>query len=55
MSLKVEGEKNPKLSEALRALKERCFNFASQCTTRLKSIFNLVGDASKEANFSAEG
>jgi hypothetical protein len=40
MTLKVEAEKNMKLSEALRALKERCFNFASQCTPRLKSIFN---------------
>jgi hypothetical protein len=54
MTLKVEAEKNTKLSEALRALKERCFNFASQCTTRLKSIFNSVGAASKEASFSAE-
>jgi septal ring factor EnvC (AmiA/AmiB activator) len=42
MTLKVEAEKNMKLSEALRTLKERCLNFASQCTTRLKSIFNLV-------------
>jgi phage-related tail fiber protein len=54
MTLKVEAEKNRKLSEALRALKERCFNFASQCTTRLKSIFNSVGVASEEASFSAE-
>jgi chromosome segregation ATPase len=30
--LKVESEKNTKLSEALKALKERCFEFASQCT-----------------------
>jgi septal ring factor EnvC (AmiA/AmiB activator) len=28
-TLKVETEKNTKLSEALRALKERCFEFAS--------------------------
>ena len=54
MSLKVEAKKNTKLSEALKALKERCFNFASQCTTRLKSIFNSVGAASEEASFSAE-
>jgi hypothetical protein len=54
MTLKVEAEKNTKLSEALRALKERCFNFESQCTTRLKSIFNSVGAASEEASFSAE-
>jgi hypothetical protein len=54
MSLKVEDEKNSKLSEALRALKERCFNFAIQCTARLKNIFNSVRAASEEANFSAE-
>jgi phage-related tail fiber protein len=54
MTLKVEAEKNTKLSEALRALKERCFNFASQRTTRLKSIFNSVGAASEEASFSVE-
>jgi hypothetical protein len=38
----------------LRTLKERCFNFASQCTTRLKIIFNSVGAASVEANFFTE-
>jgi hypothetical protein len=38
----------------LRTLKERCFNFASQCTTRLKIIFNSVGAASEEANFFTE-
>jgi phage-related tail fiber protein len=54
MTIKVEAEKNMKLSEALRALKERCFNFASQCTTRLKSIFNSAGAASEEASFFAE-
>jgi hypothetical protein len=54
MSLKVEAEKNSKLSEELRALKERCFNFASQCIARLKNIFNSVGAASKKANFCAE-
>jgi hypothetical protein len=42
MTLKVEAEKNLKLSEALRTLKDKCFNFASQCTTRLKSIFNSI-------------
>jgi hypothetical protein len=54
MSLKVEAEKNSKLSEALRALKERCFNFACQCIARLKNIFNSARAASEEANFSAE-
>jgi phage-related tail fiber protein len=54
MTLKVEDEKNMKLSEALRALKERCFSFARQCTDRLKSIFNSVGAAPEEASFSTE-
>jgi hypothetical protein len=53
-TLKVETEKNTKLSEALRVLKERCFEFASQCTARLKSIFNSVGAASEETSLSAE-
>jgi hypothetical protein len=54
MTLKVEAEKNMKLSEALRTLKERCFNFVSQWTARLKSIFNSVGAASEEASLSVE-
>jgi hypothetical protein len=54
MKLKVETEKNTKRSEALRALKEKCFVFASQCTSRLKSIFNSVGAASEESSLSAE-
>jgi hypothetical protein len=48
MIVKVEAEK------ALRTLKDKCFNFASQCTSRLKSIFNSVGAASEEASLSAE-
>jgi hypothetical protein len=52
--LKVESEKNMKLNEALKALKERCLEFASQCTTRLRSIFNSVGAASEETSLSAE-
>jgi chromosome segregation ATPase len=52
--LKVESEKNTKLSEALKALKEWCLEFASQCTARLRSIFNSVGAASEETSLSAE-
>jgi hypothetical protein len=52
--LKVESEKNTKLSEGLKALKERCLEFASQCTARLRSIFNSVGAASEETSLSAE-
>jgi hypothetical protein len=46
--------KKSKLSEAVKALKERCFEFASRCTARLRSIFNSVGAASKETSLSAE-
>jgi hypothetical protein len=54
MTIKVEAEKNMKLSEALKALKNKCFNFATQCTNWLKSIFNSVRAASEEASLSAE-
>jgi hypothetical protein len=43
-----------KLCGALKALKERCLEFASQCITRLRSIFNSVGVASEETSLSAE-
>jgi hypothetical protein len=52
--LKVEFERNSNLSEAVKALKERCFEFASQCTARLRSIFNWVGAAFEETSLSAE-
>jgi hypothetical protein len=54
MIIRVEAEKNLKLSEALKALKNKCFNFAAQCTARQKSIFNSVGAASKEASLSTK-
>jgi hypothetical protein len=54
MTIKVEAEKNLKLSEGLKTLKNKCFNFVTQCTARLKSIFNSVGAASKEASLSVE-
>jgi hypothetical protein len=54
MTIKVKAETNLKLSEALETVKDKCFNFASQCIARLKSIFNSVGAASKEASLSAK-
>jgi hypothetical protein len=54
MTIRVEAEKNLKVSEALKTLKDKCFNFATQCTARLKSIFNLAGAASEEASLSVE-
>jgi hypothetical protein len=53
-TIKVEAEKNLMLSEALKTIKDKCFNFATRCTARLKSIFNSVGAASEEDNLSAE-
>jgi hypothetical protein len=54
MTIKVEAKKNLKMSEVLKTLKNKCFNFATQCTAQLKSIFNSVRAASKEASLSAE-
>jgi hypothetical protein len=54
MTIKVEAEKNLKLSEALKTLKNKCLNFATQCAAQLKSIFNSVGAASEEASLSAK-
>jgi chromosome segregation ATPase len=53
-TLKVETEKNTKLNEALKALKERCFEFAIQCTARLRSFFSSVEATSEETRLSAE-
>jgi chromosome segregation ATPase len=54
MTIRAEAKKNLKLSEALKALKNKCFNFVVQCDDRLKSIFNSVGAVSKETSLSAE-
>jgi hypothetical protein len=54
MTIKVDPERNLKLSEALRTLKDKCFNFAIQCTARLKSIFYSFEASSEEASLSAE-
>jgi hypothetical protein len=54
MTIKAEPEKNLKLSRTLKALQDKCFGFATQCTARLKSIFNSVIAMSEEANLSAE-
>jgi hypothetical protein len=53
MTIKAEAEKNLKLSETLKALRDKCFSFVTQCTAWLK-IFNSVGAMSEEANLSVE-
>jgi hypothetical protein len=53
-TIKAEVEKNLKLSEMVKTLRNKCFNFATQCIARLKGIFNSVGAKSEEVNLSAE-
>jgi hypothetical protein len=52
LKVKVEVEKNFKLCEALKTLRDKCFGFATQCSSQLRSIFNSVGATSEEANHS---
>jgi hypothetical protein len=54
MKVKDEAEKNFKLRETLKTLRDRCFSFATQCSARLKDIFNSVRATSEEASHSAE-
>jgi hypothetical protein len=53
---KVEAkvETSSKLSEAFRVLRDTCFGFATQCSSRMQEIFNSVGVVSKDANHSAD-
>ena len=53
-TIKAKAEKNLKLSETVKTLLNKCFNFATQCIARLKGIFNSVEVMSKEVNVSAE-
>jgi hypothetical protein len=56
LNLKVndEAKKNFKLSEALKRLRDRCFGFVTQCSSRLWSIFTSIGAASEEAKNSVD-
>jgi hypothetical protein len=53
-TIKTEVEKNLKLNETIKTLRDKCFSFATQCIARLKGIFNSVGVVSEEINLSAE-
>lgn len=53
-TIKAEVEKNIKLNETVKILRDKCFSFATQCIARLKGIFNYVGAASEEVTLSAE-
>jgi hypothetical protein len=50
LKVKAEAKKNFKLCETLKTLWDKCFGFATQCSSRLISIFNSVGATSEEAN-----
>jgi hypothetical protein len=52
--VEAEVEKNVKLSEIITNLRDRCFDFATQCIARLKGIFNSVGAISEEVTPSTE-
>jgi chromosome segregation ATPase len=50
----AEAEKNTKLHESLKDLRNKCADFATRCVNRLKGIFNSVGAAAEEITPSAE-
>ena len=45
---KAEADKNMKLQESLRDLRNKCSEFATRCVHRLKGIFSSVGANSEE-------
>jgi chromosome segregation ATPase len=51
---KAEADKNTKLQESLKELRNKCLEFASHCVQRLKGVFSLVGASSEEIVPSAE-
>jgi chromosome segregation ATPase len=44
----AEAERNAKLSETVKNLRDKCSGFVDRCINRLKEIFNSVGATSKE-------
>jgi DNA repair exonuclease SbcCD ATPase subunit len=50
----AEIEKNTKLRESLKDLRNKCTDFATRCVNRLKGIFNSIRASSKEIAPSAE-
>jgi hypothetical protein len=53
-TIKAKVEKNLKLNETIKTLRNKCFSFATQCIARLKGIFNSVGAVSKNVKLSAK-
>jgi DNA repair ATPase RecN len=52
--LGAEVEKNSKLQESLKELRNACLNFGNRCVQRLKQVFNSVGAISKKFEPSVE-
>ena len=50
---KAEADKNTKLQQTLKELRNICLNFGNRCVQRLKRVFNSVGASSKEFTPSA--
>ena len=50
----AEAEKNTKLRESMKDLRNKCTDFATRCVNRLKGIFNSAGATSEEIAPSAE-
>jgi hypothetical protein len=50
----AEADKNTKLQQTLKELRNTCLNFGNRCVQRLKRVFNSVGASSKEFTPSAE-
>jgi hypothetical protein len=52
--VKAEAERNAKLSETVKNLRDKCSDFAARCINRLKENFNSVGATSEEITPSTE-
>jgi hypothetical protein len=52
--LGAEVEKNSKLQESLKELRNACLNFGNRCVQRLKQVFNSVGASSEKFEPSVE-
>lgn len=52
--IKAKSEKNSKLAEALKNLRDSCFGFVPRCSTRLHEIFHPIGVASEEIKYAPE-
>jgi hypothetical protein len=50
----AEADKNTKLQQTLKELRNICLNFGNRCVQRLKRVFNSVGASSEEFTPSVE-